>query len=141
MQKAENIQMPLGCDLIHLPRVLDDRGNLVFLESNEHIPFEVQRVFWIYDVPEGKTRGGHAHWTCHEVIFPVTGSFEIEVSDGKTQIELTLDVPNKGVLVSAGLWCCLKNFAPGTVCVVMASQPYLPEGYINNYQDFLKAKL
>ena len=121
--------LPKGVQLIELPHYLDKRGLLCFLEENVQIPFPVQRVFWITDVPEGKVRGGHAHWTCDEAVFAVTGSFEIEVDDGSQHFTTRLSSPERGLTIPAGVWCELRDFAPGTVCVVMASQPYDASGY------------
>ena len=136
MKKAD--LLPQGVVLIQLPHNVDERGHLAFLEGGTHIPFEVKRVFWIYGVPEGKTRGGHAHWTCHEAIFPVAGSFEIELDDGQRNVTLVMDDPLKGITVPAGVWCELRNFAPGTVCVVMASQEYDAKGYALNREEWKK---
>ena len=121
--------LPRGVQRIQLPQNVDERGALSFLESEKDVPFKVERVFWITGVPEGQIRGGHAHWTCHEAIFPVTGSFEIEVDDGKRCCVLQMNRPNEGIVISAGVWCELRHFAPGTACVVMASQPYDATGY------------
>ncbi len=124
-------------NIITIPHIIDERGSLCVAE-NASLPFEVKRVFWIHDVHKGQTRGGHAHRTCAEVIFPVTGSFEIEVDDGTNKETILLDSPDKGVHIRPNVWCCLKNFAPGTVCLVLASQQYEVEGYINDYSLFKK---
>ena len=121
--------MPKGVQRIELPHSMDKRGLLCYLEGNVHIPFPVQRVFWITDVPEGEVRGGHAHWSCDEVVFAASGSFEIEVDDGRQRFVTTLYSPSCGLTIPAGVWCELRHFAPGTVCVVMASQPYDASGY------------
>ena len=121
--------MPRGVKLIELPQNVDERGRLYYMECADVLPFEVRRIFWISDVPRGKTRGGHAHWTCQEVIFPVTGNFEIEVDDGKVCRTIVMDRPSCGITVPAGVWCELRNFAPGTVCVVLASEKYDLSGY------------
>ena len=121
--------LPKGVHYIELPHNVDKRGHLCYLEGNVQIPFAVQRVFWITNVPEGEIRGGHAHWTCDEVVFAVTGNFEIEVDDGQRQYVTRLDSPDRGLTIPAGVWCELRHFSPGTVCVVMASQPYDASGY------------
>ena len=125
--KQENL--PKGVEWIQLPQNVDNRGRLTFLEGEVHIPFSVKRVFWITDVPIDQIRGGHAHWTCHEAIFPVVGRFEIELDDGERDATVVLDDPSRGITVPAGVWCELRHFAPGTVCVVMASQEYDASGY------------
>lgn len=121
--------LPRGVQHIELPHYMDKRGLLCFLEGNVQIPFPVQRVFWITDVPEGEVRGGHAHWTCDEAVFAVSGSFEIEVDDGCRRFVTRLSSPSHGLTIPAGVWCELRHFSPGTVCVVMASQAYDASGY------------
>lgn len=135
MDKSEG---QVNCRLISVTRHDDARGSLCFAEGGRDIPFEIKRVFWIFGVPEGQTRGGHAHMTCQEVIFPACGGFEIFVDDGSSRQTFTLDRPDQGILIPAGVWCTLKNFKVGTVCCVMASQPYDAGGYINDYDSFLK---
>ena len=124
--------LPMGVKLIQLPQHVDTRGCLTFLEGNVHLPFAVERVFWITDVPSDVMRGGHAHWTCHEVVFAAVGSFEIEVDDGEVCRTLVIDNPSIGILIPAGVWCELRHFAKGTVCVVMASEPYDSTGYAHD---------
>ena len=135
MNKNDEI-LPHGVQRIQLPQNVDERGVLSFLEAEKDIPFKVERVFWITDVPAGKMRGAHAHWTCHEALFPVTGSFEIEVDDGQRCCTLLMNRPNEGLLISAGVWCELRQFAPGTACIVMASQPYDASGYANDRAEW-----
>lgn len=120
---------------VHLPCVVDERGSLCFAE-NSHLPFEIKRVFWIYGVGENMTRGGHAHRSCAEVVFPVCGSFDIDIDDGISCSTYHLDNPNLGVLINANVWCCLRNFSPNTVCVVLASEEYDATGYIHCYESF-----
>lgn len=128
--------LPRGVKHLQLPQNVDERGCLTFLEGKRHIPFEVERVFWITDVPAEKTRGGHAHWTCHEAVFCVAGSLEIELDDGEQSVVVLLDNPCQGITVPAGVWCELRHFAPGTVCVVMASQEYDASGYAYTKEDW-----
>lgn len=138
MINEKTADWPEGCRLLPLPSVSDERGTLAFLEGGTHIPFGVERVFWIYGVPEGKTRGGHAHRTCAEAVFPVTGSFTIEVDDGQCRRKIRMERPDTGILIPPGVWCNLTDFSTDTVCVVVASQPYNAEGYIDKYEDFIK---
>ncbi|MCR4995059.1 MAG: FdtA/QdtA family cupin domain-containing protein [Bacteroidales bacterium] len=133
-----DIILPCGVKVIQLHENVDDRGQLSVAEGMKEIPFEIRRVFWISGVPQTKTRGGHAHWSCHEAVFAVTGGFEIEVDDGQRCCTLTLDEPNKGVVIPAGVWCELRHFRPRTVCVVMASQEYDATGYVNDRDQWLK---
>ena len=130
--------MPKGVQLIQLPQNVDERGRLSYVEECVHIPFAIKRVFWISDVPEGQMRGGHAHWTCHEVVFPVAGSFEIEVDDGTCARTFKMEDSSCGILIPAGVWCELSHFRPGTVCVVMASQEYDVSGYANEKEAWRK---
>lgn len=139
VQKTTTL-LPNGCRLITLPGVQDERGFLTFAEGQNHIPFRIDRVFWIYGVPEGKERGGHAHRTCAEVVVPVAGAFTMVVDDGTLRVSVRLDSPQTGILIPAGVWCELKDFAPGTVCVVAASQAYDSEGYIHCYDEYMKQK-
>lgn len=141
MNILKSADLPAGCALISLPKAVDDRGKLVFLQGGEHIPFPVERVFWICDVPEGKTRGGHAHWVCSEVVVPVAGGFVMRVDDGEHSAEVVMDDPSVGILIPAGMWCELTQFQPGTVCVVMASHPYDAGGYVNAYDEYVNVKM
>ena len=139
MEKTAEKHLPEGSLLINIPKVTDLRGSLCFLE-NSMIPFEIKRVFWIFNVPEGKTRGGHAHNTCAEVIFPVSGSFDILVDNGRERTTITLDSPNTGIYIAPSVWCPLKNFSPDAACVVMASHEYSTEGYVNDYNEYIRLK-
>lgn len=133
-----DVFLPRGVNWIQLPQNVDGRGALTFLEGDVHIPFPVKRVFWISNVPEGQTRGGHAHWTCHEAVFAVSGKFEIELDDGERRATVVVDDPARGITVPAGVWCELRRFAPGTVCLVMASQEYDASGYALDRENWRK---
>ena len=136
MSEKENI-MPQGCVLLKGKTIADERGMLTFVEGCT-LPFEIKRMFWITSVPEGKTRGGHAHAVCSEAVFAVSGSFCIHLSDGENNVALKISSPNEGVLVPAGIWCDLKEFSEDCVCVVAASHPYDSNGYINTYESYLE---
>lgn len=127
--------IPDAVRMVDVPCVVDDRGALCFVEGGSFV-FDVKRVFWVYGVKEGQTRGNHAHETCAEVVFPVSGSFDIEVDDGKHSAVYHMDSPSRGVLIPAKVWCCLKNFSNDAVCVVLASQEYDASGYIHDYEIF-----
>lgn len=131
-----NNRLPRGCRLIHLPERQDKRGCLSIAEARNEIPFAIERVFWIYDVPEGGERGSHSHSECAEVIVPVCGAFDMTVDDGVTKATVHLDSPCVGILVPAGIWCRLSGFTRDTVCVVMASHPYNASGYIHDYSIY-----
>ena len=128
------------CKLITLTEVSESRGALCFADSEKEIPFPIKRVFWIYDVPTGATRGQHANWKCAEVIFPLHGAFDITIDDGRYHKTYHLDTPSQGILIPAGVWCELKNFQAGTVCMVCADQSYSEEYYVNDYQQYLEER-
>ncbi len=136
MECKSNSNLPAGCALLRGVTIGDARGVLTFVEGGE-LPFDIKRMFWITSVPEGKTRGGHAHATCSEAVFAVQGAFCMHLSDGQVQTTTRISAPNEGILVPAGIWCDLKDFTPDCVCVVAASQPYDADGYINTYEDYL----
>lgn len=138
-EMTENL--PRGCRIIELPGATDDRGSLSFAEGAHHIPFQIERVFWIYGVPEGKTRGDHSHNESAEVVIPVHGGFSMMISDGNLTRTVRMEKPNQGILIPPGVWCTLKDFAPDTVCVVFASHPYNASGYINDYSEYLSEQL
>lgn len=141
MKEADMEQLPRGCRIIEFPESVDDRGALSFAEGAHQIPFQIERVFWIYGVPDGKTRGGHSHSESAEVVVPVAGSFNMVVDDGSHNVVVRMDSPRKGILIPPGVWCDLRDFAPDTVCVVFASHPYNASGYINNYNEYLTEQL
>jgi hypothetical protein len=128
----------VDCCLPPLKCFADERGELSFAEGLKEIPFRIARIFWIKNVPEGEERGGHAHWKCAEAIFPLTGGFDIYIDDGFVHHTFKMTKPEEGILVKPGVWCVLRNFKPGTVCLVAASMEYDAEGYVNDYQTFLK---
>lgn len=126
-----------GYGLVVLPENIDERGSLTFSEWH-HLPFEPKRVFWIYNVQDGKTRGGHAHSECAEVVFAIKGGFDMWIDNGTEQTTLHISKANEGIYIGKNVWCELRNFLPGTVCVALASLPYNAKGYINDYDDFKK---
>ena len=128
--------MPRGCRLIRFQECTDSRGSLAVAEARQQLPFVPERVFWIYDVPEGQARGEHSHNECSEVIVPVCGAFDMLVDDGERRVTVRMDSPLTGILIPPAVWCRLENFAPGTVCVVFASHPYNASGYTNDYAEY-----
>ena len=128
--------LPRGCRLINLAEHKDKRGSLSIAEAKGEVPFAIERVFWIYDVPEGEERGAHSHRECAEVVVPVCGAFDMMVDDGVTKATVHMDSPNKGILIPAGVWCRLSNFTRDARCVVMASHPYNAAGYIHDYAAY-----
>lgn len=125
------------CPLIFTPQYDDSRGSLSVLESTA-LPFAVQRVFWIHQVPEEAERGGHAHRTCHELLFALSGSLHITVTDGREEYTAALDAPCKGLLIPAGIWCKLHDFSQHTTVLCLASEPYQAEGYIHSFDNYLQ---
>ncbi len=129
--------MPLSdVKLITLPKILDPRGNLSFLQNNDHIPFEVQRVYWIYDVPGGEFRGGHAYKTLHEVIISLSGSFDVVLHDGKEERKITLNRSYYGLYVPKMIWRHLENFSTNSLAFIAADQAYDETDYIRDFDQF-----
>ena len=122
--------------LIQLPKIVDPRGNLTVVEQEE-IPFEVERVYWTYDVPGGGRRGGHAHKECQEVIIAVSGSFDVTIDDGREHTTYHLNHPYQALYVGTGVWRTLEDFSSGAVCLVLASQKFNENDYIREYSRFL----
>jgi len=126
--------------IIQVPKIPDPRGNLSFIEQGEHIPFKIKRTYWIYDVPGGEVRGGHAYKTLDEFIVALSGSFEVKLDDGKVQRTFLLNRSYYGLYVPRMIWRSLENFSTNSLCLILASNSYNPDDYIYNYQKF-KSKL
>ncbi len=124
--------------IIELPKFLDARGNLSFAEQNNHIPFDIRRTYWIYDVPGGESRGAHAHKDLEQLIIAASGSFTVTLDDGERKRSFFLNRPYQGLYVKPGLWRDLEDFSSGAVCMVLASEVYQKEDYIRDYQEFLE---
>jgi hypothetical protein len=124
------------CILIPLPKITDIRGNLTFIEGSKHIPFEISRVYYLYDVPEKSERGGHAHKALHQLIIAVSGSFDIRLSDGKNTKIFHLDSPSIGLYVCPMIWRELDNFSANSFCLVLASNYYDENDYYRDYDEF-----
>jgi dTDP-4-dehydrorhamnose 3,5-epimerase-like enzyme len=125
------------CKLIELPKISDERGNLSFIESNRHVPFSFKRLYYLYDIPGGSVRGGHAHKALHQLIIAVAGSFDIHLDDGKKKSTFNLNRSNYGLYVCPMIWREIDNFSSGSVCMVLASDYYDELDYYRSYQDFL----
>lgn len=126
--------------IINLPKIADPRGNLTVAEELKNVPFDVKRVYWVYDVPAGESRGGHAHRRCREFIVAVGGSFTVTLTDGTSTHTYLLNHPYQGLLVDTGTWRTLDDFSSGAVCLVLASELFDEEDYIYDYDEFLKYK-
>ena len=128
------------CKLVDLPRFLDARGNLSFVEQLNHIPFEIKRTYWIYDVPGGEDRGGHAFRENQEFIVALSGAFDVVVDDGLQKKTVTLNRSYYGLYVPAGLWREMENFSTNSLALEFGSEHYDEADYIREYGDFLKLK-
>ncbi len=129
--------MELG-RLIDLPRITDPRGNLTVAEQLLHVPFEIKRVYWIYDVPAGEGRGGHAHKHCRSFIVAANGSFDVLLDNGRERKVYHLNHPYQGLLVDTNTWREIEDFSSGSVCLVLASDEFSEDDYIRDYDEFLK---
>lgn len=128
------------CKIIDLPKIHDPRGNLTFIEGNRHIPFDIQRVYYLYDVPGGAERGGHAHKGLHELIIAMSGSFDVILDDGKQKQRIHLNRSYNGLYICPMIWRELDNFSSGSVCMVLASNHYDEEDYYRDYSEYLAAQ-
>jgi len=126
--------------IINLPKILDDRGNLSFIEEYNHIPFKIKRVYWIYDVPGGEIRGGHAYNELHELIIALSGSFDVVLDDGKEKKTFHLNRSYYGLYVPKMIWRQLENFSTNALCLILASEQYDESDYIRDYNEFVKVK-
>ena len=127
--------------IIKLPKFLDKRGNLSFIEEEKHIPFKIQRTYWIYDVPGGEARGGHAYKTNEEFIVALSGSFDVILDDGEEKKIFSLNRSYYGLYVPQGLWRQMENFSTNSLALILASTPYIPDDYIYDYNIFKNMKL
>jgi len=126
------------CSVIELPKVIDPRGNLTFIEQKNHIPLEMKRIFYIYDVPTAESRGEHAHKTLEQFLICMSGSFDVELDDGFKKKKFHLNRPWQGLYIPPMIWAAETNFDPGSVCTVLVSDFYNEKDYIRNYDEFLK---
>ena len=125
--------------ILEIPRVHDERGTLAVVEGDV-LPFEIKRVYYLYDVPSDAYRGGHAHKELYQLIVPLSGSFDVHIKDGKNSKTFSLNKPHKGLLIVPGIWREIENFSSGCVCLVLASTEYNEADYIRDYSDFLTFK-
>lgn len=125
---------------IDLPKILDDRGNLSFFENNSQIPFEIKRVYWIYDVPGGESRGGHAYKELQEVIVALSGSFDVVLNDGKEEKRFTLNRSYFGLYVPRLIWRHIENFSTNSLALIVADQSYNENDYIRDFKLFAAVK-
>ena len=129
-----------ACQMVSLPKIADPRGNLTFIEGGNHIPFDIQRVYYLYDVPGGGERGGHAHKGLHQLIIAMSGSFDVVLDDGREKKRIHLNRSYSGLYVCPMIWRELDNFSSGSVCMVLASSKYDEDDYYRDYADFIQAQ-
>lgn len=125
--------------IITIPKIEDRRGNLSVIE-NDTVPFDIKRVYYLYDVPSGAERGGHAHKNLQQFLVALSGSFDVVLNDGNEERIITLNKPYEGLLINSGIWRELQNFSSGSVCLVVASEVYIEDDYIRDFEEFIKYK-
>lgn len=126
--------------IINFPKIEDPRGNLSFVEENRHVPFNIARAYWVYDVPGGENRGGHAHKTLWQMAIAVSGSFTVTLDDGTEKRRFLLNHPYQGIVIAPGIWSTQEDFSSGAVNLVLASDPYDESDYIRDYDEFIEYK-
>jgi dTDP-4-dehydrorhamnose 3,5-epimerase-like enzyme len=129
------------CRIVQLPRITDPdgRGNLTFIEESRHAPFDIRRVYYLYDVPGGATRAGHAHKTLQQLVVAMSGSFDVVVDDGDREVRHHLNRSYYGLVIPPMVWRMIDNFSSGSVCMVLASDYYDEDDYYRDYDEFLAA--
>jgi hypothetical protein len=125
------------CSVIELSKIENRAGNITPVTNNRDIPFSINRIFYIYDIPGGEDRGAHAHKECHQFLVPASGSFEVELDDGKTKRTVMLNRPYYGLHIPPGVWAAEKSFSSGAICLVLASHKYEETDYIRNYEEYI----
>lgn len=126
------------CKILNLPKIQSDAGSLTVLEKDINIPFDIKRIYYLYDVPMGSERGGHGHYELEQFIVAASGSFTFVLDDGKNQKEVFLNDPSKALYIKPGIWREIKNFSSGSICLVLASDEYNETDYIREYDEYIK---
>lgn len=126
------------CSLLYLPRIDAEQGNITVVENSDNFPFKVKRIFYLYDIPGGESRGAHAHRKCHQLLVAATGAYEVLLDDGNTKRLVQLNRPYLGLHIPPGIWASEINFSSGSICLVLASELYDEQDYIRSYDDYLK---
>lgn len=135
--KDKSIAGVFDCALVRLPKISDRSGNITPIHNSLEIPFDIKRVFYLYDIPGGESRGAHAHKECHQFIVAASGSFDVLLDDGITKKVISLNRPDMGLHILPGIWASEINFSSGAVCLVLASHTYDEDDYIRDYEQFL----
>jgi len=138
IKMADFMQGIHNCNVMELPKIHNRSGNITFVQNDLHMPFEVRRVYYLYDVPGGSERGGHAHKALYQLIVAASGAFDVILDDGVYKKIVQLNRPYYGLLLIPGIWRELVNFSSGAVCLVLASEKYNPDDYIRDYSVFKK---
>ncbi|MEI6949507.1 FdtA/QdtA family cupin domain-containing protein [Paraflavisolibacter sp. H34] len=128
------------CHILHLPKIHNRAGNITPVQNSIEIPFDVKRIYYLYDIPGGESRGAHAHKNLEQVIIAASGSFDITIDDGRNKKTVNLNRPYMGLHIKPGMWRDLSNFSSGAICLVLASHSYDPADYLRDYQEFLQYK-
>lgn len=129
------------CSIIEFNKIKNRAGNISPIEGIVNIPFEIERLFYLYDIPGGEDRGAHAHKECHQLLIAASGSFDIELNDGINKRTVTLNRPYFGLYIPPGIWAAEKGFSSGAICLVLASHKYNENDYIRDYNEFIDFKL
>lgn len=125
------------CSLIYLPQLGDRNGHITVVNNNSEIPFVIKRIFYLYDIPGGESRGAHAHKNCHQFLISASGAFEVLLDDGNTKRQILLNRPNVGLHIPPGIWASEINFSSGSICLALASHNYDEADYIRDYNEYL----
>ncbi|GAB6282648.1 MAG: FdtA/QdtA family cupin domain-containing protein [Ignavibacterium sp.] len=125
------------CSIIYLPKIENRSGNITPVENNKNVPFDIKRVFYLYDIPGGEDRGAHAHKECHQLLIAASGSFDIFLDDGRNKKTVTLNRPYMGLHIPPGVWAAEQSFSSGAICLVLASENYNENDYIRNINEYL----
>jgi uncharacterized RmlC-like cupin family protein len=128
------------CIIINVPKISNRAGNISIVEGIKNLPFESKRVFYLYDIPAGESRGAHAHKECHQFIIAASGSFEVELNDGEYVKKVNLNRPFYGLYIPPGIWAHELNFSSGAICLVLTSHKYDENDYVRNYEEYLNAQ-
>jgi hypothetical protein len=129
----------MDIEIIDIPKIENALGNIAVIE-NDVIPFDIKRVYYLYDIPSSAKRGGHSHKKLQQILIAISGSFDVVLKDGKTEKKVSLNKPNKGLLIETNIWRELENFSSGAVCLVLASDIFGEADYIRDYDEFLDSK-